>query len=106
MFNTSKIEELYYDQFCAIFGKDCVLRQYSDQRYPYNCDFYIKSQDLFIEINYYWTHGSHPFNATCEADLEQLSQIEQRQNLTGRKNSYWTAESVWTQKDPQKLKMC
>ena len=29
-------------------------------RYPFACDFYISSLDLFIECNYHWTHGGKP----------------------------------------------
>lgn len=84
-FNTSKIEELYYKQFCDIFGEENILRQYKEERYPFNCDFYIKSQDLFIEINYYWTHGPHPFDCSSEEDLSRLEQIKSNQNLVGPK---------------------
>ena len=39
-----------------------VINQYKDERYPFACDFYIPSLDLYIECNYHWTHGGHPFN--------------------------------------------
>ena len=33
-------------------------------RYPFACDFYISSLDLFIECNYHWTHGGKPYEGT------------------------------------------
>lgn len=49
-FNTSSDEEVYYNYLLQHFEETDILRQYRDERYPFNCDFYIKSLDLFIEI--------------------------------------------------------
>lgn len=52
-FNTSKPEEEYYKMLCDKYGEQDVERNYNkDSRYPFLCDFYIKSLDLFIECNY------------------------------------------------------
>ena len=50
-FNTSQPEEMFYDELCKIFDKEDIYRQYKEIRYPFDCDFYIKSLDLFIELN-------------------------------------------------------
>ena len=50
-FNSSKIETIYKNKLIEKFGIEDVIYQYMDERYPFNCDFYIKSLDLFIEIN-------------------------------------------------------
>ena len=50
-FNTSKPEENYYEYLKTIYDETDVIRQYKDKRYPFCCDFYIKSKDLFIELN-------------------------------------------------------
>ena len=64
-FNTSLPEEQYYNQLLTQFSKDDIIRQYYDKsRYPFHCDFYIKSIDKFIECNFHWTHNNHPFNET------------------------------------------
>ena len=76
--NTSKSEENCYNILVTRYGKDNVLRQYYDERYPYHCDFYIISEDLFIELNFSWTHGEHPFNIKNEADLEKLAQWKEK----------------------------
>ena len=50
-FNTSSYEDVFYSKLLLIFDSEDIIRQYYDDRYPFNCDFYIKSKDLFIELN-------------------------------------------------------
>ena len=51
-FNKSKSEDKMYQKLCEQYGASDVIRQYYDKtRYPFHCDFYIKSKDLFIELN-------------------------------------------------------
>lgn len=62
-FNTSKPEDDCYEYLRATYGAENVVRQYKDDsRYPFNCDFYIKSLDLFIELNLFPTHYKEPFD--------------------------------------------
>lgn len=46
-FNKSISEDQCYNLLKEIFPD--IIRQYRDVRYPFNCDFYIPSNDLFIE---------------------------------------------------------
>ena len=74
-FNTSTPEDKFYDYLVEKFSKNDIIRQYStDKRYPFNCDFYIKSLDLFIELNFNWTHGGHKFDANNQEDLKKLEE--------------------------------
>lgn len=58
--STSKPEEEFYIRIKEKFPD--VKRQYKDkERYPFNCDFYIPSLDLFIELQGHWTHNDHPY---------------------------------------------
>lgn len=58
-FERSALEDKLYDRLVAQFGKDDVKRQYEDpERYPFRCDFYVQSRDLFIELNAHWSHGN------------------------------------------------
>jgi hypothetical protein len=97
-FNKSSYEEYLYtlllDNFCA----NDIYRQYQDTRYPYRCDFYIKSLDLFIEVNLHWTHYTHPFKASCKDDLAQL-EVFKLKNTKG----YNKLIEVWSIRDPEKL---
>jgi len=61
-FNTSKPEEDAYELICKKFGIDCVIRQHKSDLYPFNCDFYVTTCDLYIEFQGSWTHGDHAFN--------------------------------------------
>lgn len=64
--NTAKksiAEEEFYNKLILFFDQDDVIRQYIDpQKYPFNCDFYIKSKDLFIEYQGHQTHGTKPYD--------------------------------------------
>ena len=76
-FNTSKSEEDYYKYLCNLYGKSDIVRQYKDLvRYPFNCDFYIKSKDLFIELNLFPTHGKEPFDLNNKEHLEYLERCK------------------------------
>ena len=48
-FNTSQPEECY-QLLLKKFDKEDIIRQYKSKLYPFNCDFYIKSLDLYINV--------------------------------------------------------
>lgn len=101
-FNSSKPEEEYYKYLMNKFGKDEILIQYRDKRYPYNCDFYIKSLDLFIELNLHWTHGGHPFDENNKEDLEKLKSWKEKAK---KSIFYQNAINTWTVSDINKKKI-
>lgn len=99
-FNSSKAEENYYRKLCLKYGQENVIRQYSsDSRYPFNCDFYIKSKDLFIELNLSWTHGGHPFSQQNKADLIKLNSWKEKAKAS---EYYKNAIETWTVRDVKK----
>ena len=51
-FTKSKAEEDYYDYLLSLYDKDDIVRQYKSKEYPFACDFYIKSEDKYIECNF------------------------------------------------------
>ena len=63
-------ENKLYSMLCDKFGSDDVVRQFRSKRYPFNCDFYIKSLDLFVELNAFWCHNGHWFDVDNENDLK------------------------------------
>ena len=76
-----------------------TIRQYRDnKRYPYNCDFYIPSLDLFIEFQGYYTHGKHPYNSDSVSDKLLIEKYKEKYG----KNCQ--AITIWTIKDPEKRK--
>ena len=105
-FNKSKSEDKLYQIFCKEFGDDNILRQYRSEHYPFNCDFYIKDLDLYIEYNGNWTHGKHPFDETNPDDLKTLQLWKDKSmevNFKGEQKKYYLgAINVWTNLDVRK----
>lgn len=99
--NTSSFEQTVYKYLLDNFNKDDTFKDYNlDMRYPYHCDFYIKSLDLFIELNIHWTHGDYWFDKTNIADINRLKTLK----IKSRNNpQYKTAITVWAIKDLEKL---
>lgn len=99
-FRTSAPEESLYQMLIQKFGSDNVERQYRDKlRYPFACDFYIKSRDLFIELNASWTHGPHWYGSGTNDD-EVIFEWESKHT-----EFYDNAVFVWSQRDVLKREM-
>lgn len=99
-FSTSKPEESMYALLCDRFGEDDVVRQYKTERYPFRCDFYIASLDLFIELNASWTYGGGWFDPADESCFAQLRRWQEKVN--GGHPAYAAAIDVWTVRDVAK----
>lgn len=100
-FVSSSPEERFFSYLLDTFDEADVIRQYKDSsRYPFACDFYIKSQDLFIELNINWTHGGHPFDSTNKADLDKLATWQEKAVTSAY---YRNAIETWTNRDVKKL---
>lgn len=98
--NTSEPEKRYYEFLLTQYAKDDIITQYRDpERYPFYCDFYIKSEDKFIECNFHWTHGGHIFDANNPDDLEILHQWQEKSKTSVY---YGRACYIWTDLDPRK----
>lgn len=98
-FNTSSYEELCYEALCNNFGKTDVIREYmNDSRYPFKSDFYIKSKDLFIELNIHPSHGKHRFNFSNKDDVDLAEALK-------NKNDKWSNMIlyVWCNRDVEKF---
>lgn len=97
--SSSKVENTLYDYIKERFP--LVKRQYKDIRYPWHCDFYIPDLDYFIEVNGYWTHGSHPFDSTNINDLNKIK-IWNKKYDNGNHPLYKRAIEGWTIFDVKK----
>ena len=94
---TSEPEEVLYGRLVSVFGKSDVVRQYSsDSRYKHHCDFYIRSRELFIELNGTWNHFSHWFGSWPSDDLVVTSWLEKGTS------GYLDAVRTWTVSDVKK----
>ena len=76
-----------------------VQYQYFSEEYPFACDFYIPSLDLYIEYHGSWTHGSRPFNKDDESCIEQLTIWQEKANTS---QFYQNAIDTWTIRDVRK----
>lgn len=98
-FNSSKPENQVYEELCNIYGQNDVIRQYKSNAYPWNCDFYIRSKDLYIECNFHWTHGDHLFNPNDKNDIALLNKWKSKHT-----KYYDNAIKTWTIRDIEKAK--
>ena len=85
---------------------EIVFRNYKSEKYPFNCDFYIPSLDLYIEYNGTWYHGGHPFDPNILEDSTRVELLNKKAKELNYKNelkkSYLYAIEVWTVRDPLK----
>lgn len=99
-FNTSKPETEVFELLQQVF-KDAQT-QYRSKVYPFNCDFYIPSLDLYIECHFHWTHGGRQFD---ENDKDCLSKLAQWEEKSKTSKFYQRAIKTWTDLDVRK-KQC
>lgn len=98
--NISKDEDIIYKILLEYFSADNIERQYQTLKYPYPCDFYIKSLDLYIEYQGTWCHGNEPFNPHNRLHQEIVNRWASRHT---EYSDY--AVKIWTQRDPEKRKI-
>lgn len=96
-YDYSKSEEIFYLKLASFFGENDVKRQYKSNEYPYNCDFYIMSLDLYIEFNGHWTHGDRFYN-----DDELYTQLFMTRLNSNTGSYYKKAKYVFSKLDVDK----
>jgi len=101
-FHTSKPEEEFYSTLCTIYGRENVIKQYKEERYPFNCDFYIKNFDFFIELNKWPGHGKEPYNPN---NKKHQNILEEWKSKTNGNDMYKYMIEIWTKSDPEKRKI-
>ena len=106
--NSSKIENESY-QLLKQKYPDTIHHFKDKERYPFVCDFYIPSLDLFIECQYGQFHNGRPYLGINE-DLNELELLrqksEKRKQETGKpKTRYDAVIDTWVNRDPMKRKI-
>ena len=111
-FKSSNCEDIIYQFLIYKFNEDFdnVLYQYNkDKRYPFQCDFYIKSLDLFIEINFDPSNGKEPFDSNNKRHLKLIDEWTKKSNeytlKHNKRSRYDNFIEVWTWRDVNKLKI-
>ena len=92
----SKAEDVIYEELCSIYGKENIIRQYKSELYPFHCDFYIQSEDLYIEYQGSQTHGSMPY---IEGDTACVQQLQLWEEKAVNSEYYKDAIETWTYRD-------
>lgn len=95
-FNVSKLEN-GFKEYLLSKGFE-IKTQYVSDLYPFHCDFYIPSLDLYIEINGTWTHGKHRFNPENEDDRKLVEYWRSKGTPF-----YASAITTWTISDIKKF---
>lgn len=103
-FNKSEKEEFAYRELLKKFREDDIIRQYRSKEYPFACDFYIKSLDLYIECNFSWVHGKDGDKVLGCFDETNLEHIKLLNKWKEKKSKYYdNAIHIWTETDVKKL---
>lgn len=97
--STVSAEDRVYDMLEKKFGTGNVCREYWSMQYPYSCDFYIKSFNLYLELNIYPSHGGHWFNLLDDSDIKKFNEYVK---LAKKSAWYKTILETWVQRDPMK----
>lgn len=104
-FNVSYQEDVCFDLLKEKYS-DCI-RQYKSELYPFNCDFYIPSLDLYIEYNGSHYHHYHPFDINDDNDINELNRLKEKAensnaHKNGKKSQYDNIIYTWTILDLKK----
>lgn len=104
-FNISYQEDICFELLKQKYS-DCI-RQYKSDLYPFNCDFYIPSLDLYIEYNGSHYHHYHPFDINDDNDINELNRLKEKAensnaHKNGKKSQYDNIIYTWTILDAKK----
>lgn len=106
--NTSKPEINSYNLLKEKYPD--TIHHYKDKnRYPFICDFYIPSLDLFIECQYSMFHNKRPYIGN-DNDINEVKLLMEKSNIrkqkTGKtKSRYDMVIDTWVNRDPIKRKI-
>ena len=103
----SKMEDQAYEILKYKYSD--IIRQYSSDLYPYLCDFYIPSMDLYIEFNGSQFHNGRPFLNT-DKDIKEVNALKDKSKLLKKlngvsKTQYDMIIYTWTDLDVRKRKI-
>lgn len=100
--NTSEVEGMLHNMLCEAFGERDVIREYKCPLYPWHCDFYIRSRNMYIELNASWTHMGHWYDGSDQDDVSTLANLKAK---SVDSDYYKNAVRVWTDYDVRKRAM-
>lgn len=87
-------ENNFYEKLKLFIDESDIIRHYLDKnRYPFDCDFYIKSKDLFIEYQGHQTHGPAPYEPDNPVHWTIIDELQK----------HGFSELTFTVRDPNKI---
>ena len=95
--NTSKYEEKVYSELQKYIDNTDIIRQYKSIEYPFNCDFYIKPLNIYIEVQCSHYHHFKPFNY-----IEDKYELERLYKKSKDHPQYKSIIETWTIRDIKK----
>ena len=107
-FNKSKSEDLAFELLKKKYPD--IIHHYKDlKKYPFICDFYIPSLDLFIECQFGMYHNKRPYIGDSN-DLNEIELLKEksknRKKISGKdKTRYDSVIYTWSILDPKKRKI-
>lgn len=97
-YGKSDAEDRCYDLLVTKYQD--AIHHYTSELYPFECDMYVPSLDLYIECNFFWTHNDHFFESNNPDDINTLN------NWTNKNTKFYNnAINVWTNSDIKKRDM-
>ena len=102
-FNSSKLEQESFQLVQRYFPN--AISQFYSEKYPFNCDIYIPETNLYIELNYHWTHGYNKsiFHCHCPFDSKNTEHLQCLKFLQEKNSPFYSiAINVWTVRDVAK----
>lgn len=96
--SVSKFETKMIEYLRQTYPDYTIFTQYKEDRYPFDCDCYVKDLDLFIEFQGSYYHNKRPFEGT----EEDLIEYEKLSNSGIQKSKI---ANVWRYKDTEKRKV-
>lgn len=105
--NRSKAEIRCFNLLKTKFS-DAEHSYFDKERYPFNCDMYVPSLDLFIECHFGEFHYKEPFDCNNVEHLKRLENLKLNEQIkisSGQITTKYTPMiKTWTISDPLKLK--
>lgn len=99
----SRIEDILADYILAKFPD--MKRHHRTKHYPFACDYYIPSIDVYIELQGLWTHGGKPYEGTAEDDRTVQTWRDKHTKYYDAAIETWTVRDVKKRETAKKNKL-
>lgn len=102
--NNKKEEKIVLKWVREIFP-DTLYNKQVDSRYPFACDYFVPSKDLFIEYQgFTLSHGIKPYSKYEESEKVNSLKLKCNTTIGKIKKIYKNALNVYTRTDPRRRK--